>query len=217
MVEVVEVEVVVGVVGVVVVVVVDVVVVVVVVGFVVVLVVVVATVTVAAVVAVVAGVVVVIIGAAVVVVPPLAAAHLSFTQLPLTQSRLSRQLWALRHGEQIGPPQSISVLPRPLLVPSEQVGGTVVVLVVVVVVVVVVPAWQKPFRQPSLTQSRLSTQVSPVRHGVQQEPPQSMSVSSPSRLPSLHIAIVALLQVVIVRKSCLSDPEAAMSPSLFFS
>jgi hypothetical protein len=57
-------------------------------------------------------------------------------------------------------------------------------------------AWQTPFRQMPLRQSRFTKQVWPFAQGGQTGPPQSTSVSLPFLMPSLQVTVVAQVPLV---------------------
>jgi len=89
-------------------------------------------------------------------------------QKPVEQSRFSRHIRFTAQGSQSGPPQSVSVS-SPLRVPSVHVAGGM---------------QRKSSEQIREEQSPFSRQVFPFAQGAQSGPPQSVSVSSPLRVPS---------------------------------
>jgi len=109
-------------------------------------------------------------------------------QCTLMQSASTLQLLPAPHGPQ-GPPQSTPVS-APLSMPSEQDAAAHVL--VVTFVVALVTETQFP-----LEQSLPTSQVTPTAHGPH-EPPQSVPVSLPFLIVSLHVAAAHVLVVTLV-------------------
>src|SRR5262245_50526546 len=126
------------------------------------------------------------------------------------QSLLMAQCLPVAHLLQLGPPQSTSVS-LPFRTASEQVG-----------------AWQIEAAHTPLTQSPLTPQPSPARQVAPQLPPQSMSLSFWSCVPSEHVAAQwptwhrppwqsALTEQILLKPHCGQDPPPqSVSVSLPF-
>jgi hypothetical protein len=104
------------------------------------------------------------------------APHTPPAQLALWQSPALPHAFPFGHLAQAGPPQSTS-LSLPFFIPSLQAP---------------LGAAQTPFAQLALVQSEATPQVLPLAHLTQVAPPQSMSVSPPFFIPSLHVGAGAL-------------------------
>src|SRR5690606_17211500 len=127
------------------------------------------------------------------------AAQVPPSQLPVVQSDPALQRWPMPHGSQIAPPQSVSVSSW-FSVPSVHVPGA---------------ASQRPSApQSPLRQSPATAHIAPTPQPSQVAPPQSMSVSSWLRSPSVQVGVSGVTQVIeTVSQLRLSQSAARAHPS----
>src|SRR5690606_19719407 len=128
----------------------------------------------------------------------LTAAQVPESQLPVVQSEPPLQRWPMPQGSQVVPPQSTSVSSW-FSTPSAQVPGA---------------ASQRPsLPQSPLRQSPGAAHLAPTPQPSQVAPPQSTSVSSWLRTPSVQVGVSGVTHVIeTVSQLRLSQSAARAQP-----